>query len=263
MTYPTLTDRSPTVASMHAYSRILGSIRGAQTEPHPRWWHASLRVTQEGLTTGDFPLGGSTGSLVLRPGDQVISGTGIDGDFTVELTGSAPAVGRQVLDRLGAKIDVDPERWNAIEVEGYVAAAAGQFHRALLAVWETFEEFAGGIIGEVGRLNLWPHHFDISFEWFSDAVEVYEEEDGPKEYNKQVGFGFSPGDEGDPQPYFYANPWPFDEAFRAVELPGEASWHAEGWSGAFLPYSSVVEGGSELLAEFLTAVFDGTREALS
>lgn len=262
MTYPTLTDRSPTIVSMHAYSRILGSIRGAQSEPHPRWWHASLQVTPEGLATGDFPLEGSTGRLVLQPGGRVISGTGTNGDFTVALAGSAATVGRQVLDGLGATIDVDPESWNAIAAGEYDAAVADHYHRALLTVWETLEESAGWIAVDTGPLNLWPHHFDVSFEWFSNAVEVYQEEGGPKEYNKQVGFGFSPGDDGDPQPYFYANPWPFDEAFRAVELPEGASWHAEGWSGAFLPYSAVVQRGSGLLAEFFSVVFDGTREAL-
>lgn len=25
---------------------------------------------------------------------------------------------------------------------------------------------------------------------------------------RQIGFGFSPGDEGHEEPYFYANPWP-------------------------------------------------------
>ena len=133
----------------------------------------------------------------------------------------------------------------------------------MLAARDTFAGYAATIEGEVGPINFWPHHFDMAFEWFSDAVEVYDEEDGPKEYNKQVGFGFSPGDEGDAQPYFYANPWPFDESFRSIELPSGASWHGEGWSGGFLPYSAVVDGGAELLTAFMHAVFEGTREALS
>ena len=136
------------------------------------------------------------------------------------------------------------------------ATAAANYHEALLAVHETFAGFAAGIEGEVGPMNFWPHHFDMAFEWFSDAVEVYDEEDGPKEYNKQVGFGFSPGDEGDAQPYFYANPWPFDESFRSVTLPDGAKWHEEGWSGGFLPYTAVAEGGSKLLTDFMRAVIN-------
>lgn len=263
MTYTSLPAQSSTVTAMQAYSRILGSIRGAQNEPHPRWWHASLQVTPEGFATGDFPLGDSKGSLLLDPAGRVIKGSGLNGDFEVALVGPASAVGREVLTQLGAPIDVDAERWDAVTVEEYDAAAAANYYEALLAVHETFAGFAAGIEGEVGPMNLWPHHFDIAFEWFSDAVEVYDEEDGPKEYSKQVGFGFSPGDEGDPQPYFYANPWPFDEAFRQVELPNGASWHEEGWSGGFLPYTAVAEGGSDLLTSFMRKVFEGTRQALS
>lgn len=263
MTYTSLPAQSSTVTAMQAYSRILGSIRGAQNEPHPRWWHASLQVTPEGFATGDFPLGDSKGSLLLDPAGRVIKGSGLNGDFEVALVGPASAVGREVLTQLGAPIDVDAERWDAVTVEEYDAAAAANYYEALLAVHETFAGFAAGIEGEVGPMNLWPHHFDIAFEWFSDAVEVYDEEDGPKEHNKQVGFGFSPGDQGDAQPYLYANPWPFDESFRSVTLPEGASWHEEGWSGAFLPYTAVAEGGSNLLTSFMSAVFEGTRAALS
>ena len=263
MAYPPLPAQSATVTSLHAYSRILGSIRGAQNKPHPRWWHASLEVTAAGLETGDFPLGDSEGSLVLDPAHRMVRGVGVEGRFDVGLTGPASAVGRDILAKLGASIDVDPDRWDALSVETYDPREAANFHTALLAVRDTFAGYAGRIEGEVGPINFWPHHFDMSFEWFSDAVEVYDEEGGPKEYNKQVGFGFSPGDEGNPQPYFYANPWPFDESFRSLPLPDGASWHKEGWSGGFLPYAAVVEGGADLLLEFMRAVFEGTREALS
>jgi len=263
MTYNSLPPQSATVTSLQAYSRVLGSIRGAQSEPHPRWWHASLHITADGLATGDFPLGNSKANLVLEPANRLVRGAGADGGFEVALNGPASAVGREILDRLGAPIDVDPERWDAISSETYDTEEAANYHQALLVARDTFAGYAATIEGEVGPINFWPHHFDMSFEWFSDAVEVYEEEDGPKEYNKQVGFGFSPGDEGDAQPYFYANPWPFDESFRSIELPSGASWHGEGWSGGFLPYSAVVDGGEGLLINFMQAVFEGTREALS
>lgn len=263
MNYIPLSAKSETVTALHAYSRILGSIRGAQNEPHPRWWHASLTVTANGLETGDFPLGSSQGSLILDPANRQVRGTGVQGSFEVVLSGPASAVGREVLDELGTPIDVDPARWDAITVEAYDRGEAAEYHKVLLAVRDTFAAYAGTIEGEVGPINLWPHHFDIAFEWFSEAVEVYAEEGGPKEYSKQVGFGFSPGDEGDPQPYFYANPWPFEESFRSIELPAGASWHGEGWSGGFLPYSTVVEEGTELLTDFMRTVLLNTRAALS
>ncbi len=263
MDFPHLSSPSPTVTALHAYSRILGGIRAAGTEPHPRWWHGSLQIVDSGLTTGEFHVGDAPASLTLRPEPATISGAGPDGPVEVSLSGPAATVGREVLRKLGGRLDVDPERWNLIEVDTYEPAGASTYHEALLAVDAAFTSIRSSVPGEVAPVQLWPHHFDVSFEWFSDAVETYDEDDGPKEYNKQIGFGFSPGDELDPDPYFYANPWPFDESFRSLELPGPARWHEGGWSGGFLPYPAVVEGGMDLLSEFMHAVFDKTHEALS
>jgi len=264
MSFPIITLSDKTVTSLHAYSRILGAIRAAQSDPHPRWWHASLEVTDGGLDTGDFRLGeGGRGRLLLDPDQGLIVGHGVNGPFEVTLSGPASEVGRKVLKALGASIDVDPDRWDAIEAQSVNQTEAASYLAALIAVRNAFSEVRHGLAGEVGPVQLWPHHFDVAFEWFSDAVEVYEEEDGPKEYSKQIGFGFSPGDEADAEPYFYANPWPFDESFRDIELPPEASWHTEGWSGGFLPYSAVVDGGPDLLIDFMRTIFNGTHDALS
>lgn len=263
MDFPPITAPSSTLTALHAYSRILGGIRAAGTEPHPRWWHGSLQIVDSGLTTGTFHVAGRPASLTLEPGSAIITGEGPGGPVQAELSGPAATVGREVLRQLGGRIDVDPERWNLIEVAGYEPSDAAAYHDALRAVDAALTSLRSSVSGDISPVQLWPHHFDVSFEWFSDAVEVYEEEGGPKEYNKQIGFGFSPGDEGDPDPYFYANPWPFDESFRAIELPGPARWHGEGWSGGFLPYSAVVQGGLDLLGEFMRTVFDETHEPLS
>ena len=263
MSLPIITPSDETVTSLHAYSRILGSIRAAQSEPHPRWWHASLQITDAGLDTGNFPLGdGGNGRLLLDPEQGLIVGRGINGPFEVTLAGPASEVGRKVLDALGASIDFDPDRWDAIEAQRVDLEAARFYLAALIAVSDVFRQVRSGLAGELGPIQLWPHHFDVAFEWFSDAVVVYEEEDGPKEFSKQLGFGFSPGDEGNPEPYFYANPWPFDESFREIELPPEASWHTEGWSGGYLPYSAVVDGSPDTVIDFMRTVFTGTHLSL-
>lgn len=264
MAFPELTTPSPTITTLQAYSRVLGSVRAEQTEPHPRWWHASLSIQDDGLATGEFPLGAEgRGSLILDPVGRAISGQGLSGPFHVELTGAASAVGRSVLEHLGGGIPIDPERWDAVEATSVEPSESIAYLQALISTRNAFDSVRALWPGERGPIQLWPHHFDVAFEWFSNAVEIYEEEDGPKEFNKQIGFGFSPGDEGDAEPYFYANPWPFADSFREIELPTGASWHSEGWSGGFLPYSAVVEGGPALLTDFMQTVFKGTHETLS
>ena len=263
MTFPNLTTPSPTVTSLQAYSRILGSIRAEQSEPHPRWWHASLSIEDDGLATGPFPLGTEgRGSLILDPIGKAISAQGSSGPFRVGLTGTASQVGRSVLVELGGDIQIDPTRWDAIEATSIDTKESSDYLDALISVRDAFASLRSELPGERGPIQLWPHHFDVSVEWFSNAVEVYEEDDGPKEFNKQIGFGFSPGDEGNPEPYFYANPWPFDESFRDIELPAGASWHSEGWSGGYLPYSAVAAAPA-LLIDFMQTVFNDTHDALS
>ena len=65
--FPDLGDWFQTRDTLHAYARVLGAVRRQLTPPHPRWWHASLRVNTEGLTTGQVaaPSEAAVGSFEL------------------------------------------------------------------------------------------------------------------------------------------------------------------------------------------------------
>src|SRR5512145_2371186 len=41
--------------TIHGYSKVLGRIRRTLTPRRKHWWHASLRVTDSGFTTGEIP----------------------------------------------------------------------------------------------------------------------------------------------------------------------------------------------------------------
>ncbi len=127
----------------------------------------------------------------------------------------------------------------------------------------TFEQARGDFAGETGPIQLWPHHFDLSFEWFGTRMEHYEEEGERVEAPAQIGFGFSTGDDSHSGAYFYANPWPFEEALLRSPLPGAASWHTEGWQGGLLPYSAVRRRGERELMAFLRAVYGAASPLLS
>ena len=55
----------------------------------------------------------------------------------------------------------------------------------------------------------------------------------------------SPGDGSYAEPYWYVTPWPPPPEKRAHEqlppLDGKGVWHTEGWTGAVLPSSAVVD----------------------
>jgi hypothetical protein len=51
-----------------------------------------------------------------------------------------------------------------------------------------------------------------------------------------MNFGFTFGDEGIPEPYFYVTAYPLPEPFPTHELPPGVEWHSEGFTGAVLRY---------------------------
>ncbi|MGB1014491.1 MAG: hypothetical protein ACPG4T_10190, partial [Nannocystaceae bacterium] len=87
-------------------------------------------------------------------------------------------------------------------------------------------------------IAVWPHHFDLG------GILFVPTEDGKKmdpEQAPQIGFGMSPGDEAIPEPYFYITPWPIPEGAKLPALENGATWHTEGFTGAILHASTLVE----------------------
>jgi hypothetical protein len=56
-----------------------------------------------------------------------------------------------------------------------------------------------------------------------------------------MNFGFTFGDEGIPEPYFYVTAYPLPDALPALELPDGTEWRSEGFSGAVLLYRSLLQ----------------------
>lgn len=272
-TFPPLRHLQPTRGVLHAYSRVLGSFRAALVPPHPRWWHTSLSVNDRGLTTGAVA---STEEMTVSieldlQNHAIVLDRGGDPTQIVSLdSGISPAdLGSVIADRLNelqVVTEVDRARWATEAPAGYEPRVAESLHAALLGVQRVFTITAGSLTGEVGPIQLWPHHFDLSLEWFGPRMVTHGEHGEEGQTRKaptQIGFGFSTGDDSHPEPYFYANPWPFEESFVDVELPAPARWFSEGWNGALLPYAGIVDSDGELLANYLQVVYEGTAATLS
>ena len=73
---------------------------------------------------------------------------------------------------------------------------------------------------------------------------------------EQMNFGFSSGDEGITEPYFYITAYPFDKKIVDTKLPAGAYWHSKGWNGAVLKYSSIAgfKKADEILINFFNTV---------
>ncbi len=261
-------DWERTRATLHAYSHGVAAIPRAHAEAHPKWWHVSLKVTEDGLVTDDvsLPDGGSLRlRMDLRRDVTVLES---DGRQAIELDMTAGDTGTEFAERiiaaastLGLEGEYLREKFENDDPREYDPAAAERFWEALIAVHEVFDSHRRGLDGDVGILQLWPHGFDLSFEWFGTRVETYEEDGEMQEYPSQLNLGFYPAGDA----YFYSNPWPFDEALTEVDLPHGAVWHTEGWQGTKLAYSGIAGDpeGAAKLAEFAAAVFDAAEPTLT
>lgn len=88
---------------------------------------------------------------------------------------------------------------------------------------------------QASPVRCWPHHFDIATLVTLDPNKSVEE-------TRSVGCGMSPGDDTYAEPYWYVNLWPYPETSQLPQL-SIGKWHTEGWVGAILTATALVEGG--------------------
>lgn len=86
--------------------------------------------------------------------------------------------------------------------------------------WEVLEASRAEGLRDASIVQLWPEHFDAAFE------------QGGELSGRRAGYGASPGDEANPEPYFYVVPW--------SEQPENLFWNAPSFSGAVLPYAELL-----------------------
>ncbi|MFE4105841.1 hypothetical protein [Almyronema epifaneia] len=100
----------------------------------------------------------------------------------------------------------------------------------------TYPLLYGIIISQAGAspIYIWPHHFDM-------ATLVTLAGEGASA--QTIGAGFSPGDNGYNQPYWYVTPWPYPDK-QALPSLAVGTWHTEGWIGAILLADELAEATS-------------------
>ena len=259
--FPPLAGWEPTRKTLHLYSNILGVVSRVHAEPHPKWWHVSLQVQPEGLVTDPMalPQGGTFRLELNLLRHQIILSTSAGDERRFDMTAAPTAteMGNQVLGamaQLGLTGNYDRQRFDNEEPRTYDPATVENFLAALVSADAILKRHRETLVGEVGPVQLWPHGFDLSCEWYGTRVETYEEGGEAQELPAQINFGFYPGE----PTYFYANPWPFDaDKLVGQPLPGGASWHEEGWQGTMLSYADVVGDpeAEERLLSYLGEVY--------
>lgn len=261
-----LEDWKETRDTIQLYSQVLGAVRHAFAPKEKFWSHISLRADVEGLTTTVMPAGKAAPSLAFKMTLNLIKHKLIISDSRGE-TRETGLSGHSVhsfckdalgsLNGLGIEPEIDRSQFGDETHRTYDPVAAERFWRTLSQVDLIFKDFKSTMHHETSPVQLWPHHFDLAFLWFSGQSIPGEDPADLETSSEQMNFGFVTGDELIPEPYFYITVHPVHERMPGVALPDGVSWHNEGWQGALMKYDTLVKSPNpgEKLRDFLRQVF--------
>lgn len=259
MSMPELPDDwDDTRTTLQMYGHALTAFPRAEGIADDRWTHVAMSVLPNGLQTAPTPLASGTslvGTIDLVSHELVVTAGDDVERLDLRSGPSAHDVGTAMLNmasRHGSEIEADTERFSDRDSRTYVVEHAEAFLATAVFVAEAFSEMNSTVPGEVTGPHLWPHGFDIATEWFSPVRVPY----GDSDASAQIAVGWYPAGDG----YFYANPWPFEDAWAENPVMEGTSWHLDGWQGAVLNSAGVER--SQIVA-FGRAVHDLARDQLS
>lgn len=259
------TDWEPTRATLHAYANVMGAVARTHATPHPKWWHISLEVRPTGLVTDPMPIpGGGTvwqrmdlnnHAVFIEASDGTIRSVPTDAGLTGSQFGAAVV---DIMGELGFGGVYPTEKYSSDETRLYRASDAEAFHAALVNIDHNLRAHRAGLGDQAGPVQLWPHGFDIAFEWFGTKLVPGEE---GEETSAQLNLGFYPAGRA----YFYSNPWPFEPGLTGYDLPAPAAWHTNGWEGSILYYDELMRtpDPAQKLMEYAGAVFTAASPTLT
>lgn len=204
---------------------------------------------------------------------EVADGAAYEGALTDHTPEQLAAEVSEFLFAQGVPVDYRPaypanghDSLNIGRGHAYAAAVAADFATVWRFIASAMDEFRAGIPEESSPIMLWPGHFDLAMMWLP-GEKIPGQDPADEEYSdKQMNFGFSFGDEGVPEPYFYVTAYPAPEALAQLELPSGAKWHTEGFSGAVLSYSELVgraDPRGDLLALWNFLIDSGRQRLLT
>ncbi len=234
--------------ALHRAVQLISSFGQTLLEPRADDSHRSMSWVVAGQafagrSSGDglrVVLEVPTFRLLLRGTDQILASFDLSGRATVEARSwlgaqVTAATGRRAVTLewpeytlpAGMPAPDAPMTPSAAGLEE-LARWYGDAHTALSLLVQTGPE--------ASEILCWPHHFDIA--------SLLTLQGGEGVVTRYIGVGLSPGDDSYGQPYFYVNGWPSPEPGSLPPLSRPGTWHTNGWIGAVLTGTAVVEAGS-------------------
>ncbi len=263
MTWPELAydDWKATKETLHRYTQIVGKVRMALMPPRNHWWHVTLLVSPDGVTTGPMPYGDHTVEIEFDVVHQRMRFRSSEGRHALfPLRGPLPVARfhEQVFEALrsiGVRVAIDARPFDLGESPAfavdeahreYDSEAVERWWRILRHTDHTLARFASRFNGKASPAHLFWHSFDLAHARFSGrpapAADGLDPISADAYSHELIAFGWWPGDaRTTPFPAYYSYTAPEPAALIERELrPDEADWQAAGsGSLAILPYDSV------------------------
>lgn len=267
--FPTMTlaELQPILDSLQIYAKLIGKVRRALTPRQKHWYHVSLRLAGTGVTTSPIPAGSVTFEMLLDlTTHQLVITTSRGERVAKPLRGQSAATFCEetlsALALLGIHPNIDRSLF-AETTEGiYHPAMVAKYWQAISQIDILLKQFKGELREETSPVQLWPHHIDLAMLWFSGRLVPGIDPNDEENADEQMNFGFAPGDETIPNPYFYITAYPLPEGLGDTPLPDEAHWQSNGFTGAILMYEALVKAddpAEKLLTFWRTVQQAGAR----
>ena len=274
---------SPTFATLHLASQMLGKVRIANAAWANHGWHATLRPSASGLATlptacpggRSFTLGielcqhaialdVSDGSRELLPFTDGQSVAELHAGFVAmldrhDLPSRFNGRPNEIADAPRFADDHAPRRYNR--------ASAETLRRALAVIVPIFETFRAGFLGKGSPVQFYWGSFDL-------AVTRFSGRDAPRHPGGITGLpdritreaysheessaGFWPGGVTAAEPIFYSYAYPEPPGFREASVVPDAATFDTALGEFTLPYETVRRAddpASELMG-FLQSTYD-------
>jgi len=260
--------------AVHTYAQILGNWRFSCLPRRKHWWQLGIVPSVRGLTTGQVQAGIDFELELDLAGDKLLGSVAGGGEMSEPLAGRPAAELASSVQEFLLDSGIDPElvpddeppESHFLVTPAYSVQIAGSLADAFRSVSDSFKTFRASIREETSPIHIWPHHFDLAMMWLPGEKIPGKDISNEEVSDKQMNFGFTLGDAGIPEPYFYITANPLPEAFPLLELPRGATWHTEGFSGIVLPYRSLLENtnpGDSLVNLLNTALSAGRQHMLT
>ena len=278
---------SPTFATLHLASQMLGKVRVANAAWANHGWHLTLHPTAFGLITQPTACPGGrsftltidlcTNSIGLRVSDGSHDSLPFqDGQSIADLHAAFIAMldrhnlpsafdgkPNEVADAVRFADDKAPRRYNP--------ASAATLRDALAVIVPVFETFRAGFLGKSSPVHFFWGSFDLAVTRFSGRTAPPHPGGVPglpdritrEAYSHEVSSaGFWPGGVIAAEPIFYSYAYPEPKGFREASVVPDAAGFDTNLGEFTLPYEAVrkaADPAAELLG-FLQSTYDAAAD---